>query len=78
MHQAKKWIDDGTKIYFVQTNRQRIADFEHLSAYVRDLYQQPGIAETVDMPYIKQHYYGSHHSPAAADTPDSTAIEVPQ
>ncbi|ARN74711.1 glutathione S-transferase family protein [Oceanicoccus sagamiensis] len=49
-------------VYFghFKTNRQRIADYPSLSEYVRDLYQQPGIAETVDMPYIKQHYYGSH------------------
>ena len=49
-------------VYFghFKTNRQRIADYTNLSEYVRDLYQQPGIAETVDMPYIKKHYYGSH------------------
>ncbi len=49
-------------VYFghFKTNRQRIADYKNLSGYVRDLYQQPGVAETVDMPYIKQHYYGSH------------------
>lgn len=49
-------------VYFghFKTNRQRIADYEHLSGYVRDLYQQPGVAATVDMPYTKAHYYGSH------------------
>ena len=49
-------------VYFghFKTNQQRIEDYQHLSAYVRDLYQQPGVAETVDMPYIKAHYYGSH------------------
>ncbi|MEH6585173.1 MAG: glutathione S-transferase family protein [Halioglobus sp.] len=49
-------------VYFghFKTNQQRIEDYEHISAYVRDLYQQPGVAETVDMPYIKAHYYGSH------------------
>jgi glutathionyl-hydroquinone reductase len=49
-------------VYFghFKTNRQRIEDYPNLSAYVRDLYQQPGIAATVDLPYIKQHYYGSH------------------
>jgi putative glutathione S-transferase len=31
-----------------------------LSGYVRDLYQQPGIAETVNIPAIKAHYYESH------------------
>jgi putative glutathione S-transferase len=49
-------------VYFghFKTNRQRIEDYDNISAYVRDLFQQPGIAATVDMPYIKQHYYGSH------------------
>ena len=51
-------------VYFghFKTNRQRLEDYAHISAYVRDLYQQPGIAATVDMPYIKQHYYGSHRT----------------
>jgi putative glutathione S-transferase len=49
-------------VYFghFKTNRQRIEDFQHLSAYVRDLFQQTGIAASVDLPYIKKHYYGSH------------------
>lgn len=41
-------------------NRQRLSDFASLSNYLRDLYQQPGIAETVDFEQIKQHYYYSH------------------
>jgi len=49
-------------VYFghFKTNRQRIEDYDNIAAYVRDLFQQPGIAATVDIPYIKQHYYGSH------------------
>jgi len=30
-------------------------------AYLQDLYQQPGIAETVDFDHIKRHYYLTHH-----------------
>jgi len=41
-------------------NRQRIADFPNLSGYLRDLYQVPGVAETVNLDHIKRHYYGSH------------------
>ncbi|OHZ04094.1 glutathione S-transferase family protein [Salinicola sp. MIT1003] len=41
-------------------NRQRIADFPNLSNYLRELYQWPGIAETVDFDHIKRHYYYSH------------------
>jgi glutathionyl-hydroquinone reductase len=43
-------------------NRRRIVDYPNLSGYVRDLYQQPGIAETVKVPIIKAHYYGSHET----------------
>ncbi len=42
-------------------NRNRIMDMPNLWGYLRDLYQQPGIADTVNMEHIKQHYY-SHES----------------
>lgn len=45
-----------------KTNLRRIADYPQLSAYLRDLYQHPGVAETVDFDHIKQHYYGSHRT----------------
>jgi putative glutathione S-transferase len=41
-------------------NLKRIKDYEHLSAYTRELYQWPGMAETVNMEHIKGHYYRSH------------------
>ena len=41
-------------------NRQRLVEFPNLWAYTRDLYQTPGVAETVNLEHIKQHYYGSH------------------
>jgi glutathionyl-hydroquinone reductase len=41
-------------------NLRRIVDYPNLSHYVRDLYQVPGIAATVDMDHIKRHYYASH------------------
>ena len=43
-------------------NRQRIGDFPNLSNYLRELYQIPGIAETVNMHHIKHHYYASHET----------------
>ncbi len=43
-------------------NRNRICDMPNLWGYLCDLYQQPGIAETVNMEHIKQHYYYSHES----------------
>ncbi len=49
-------------VYFghFKCNKKRIADYPALSNYLRDLYHQPGIASTVDIDYIKAHYYGSH------------------
>jgi glutathionyl-hydroquinone reductase len=41
-------------------NRQRIEDFPNLSNYLRELYQVPGVAGTVDIEHIKGHYYASH------------------
>jgi len=40
-------------------NLRRIADYRNLSNYLRDLYQVPGIADTVNMDHIKRHYYMS-------------------
>jgi putative glutathione S-transferase len=40
-------------------NLRRIADYANLSNYLRDLYQVPGVAETVNLDHIKRHYYGS-------------------
>ena len=41
-------------------NLRRIIDYPNLSNYLRDLYQVPGVAETVNLDHIKRHYYGSH------------------
>ena len=41
-------------------NRQRLVDYPNLWAYTRELYQMPGVSETVNMDHIKLHYYGSH------------------
>ncbi|MHC8305263.1 glutathione S-transferase family protein [Pseudomonas sp. PB3P13] len=41
-------------------NLRRIADYPNLSNWLREMYQWPGIAETVDFTHIKNHYYGSH------------------
>ncbi|AZV78698.1 glutathione S-transferase family protein [Parasedimentitalea marina] len=53
---------DPVYVGHFKCNLRQIADYPHLSGYVRDLYQHPRIAETVDIPYIKKHYYGSHES----------------
>jgi putative glutathione S-transferase len=45
-----------------KTNKQRLMDYPNLWAYTRELYQVPGVAETVNMEHIKYHYFGSHRS----------------
>jgi glutathionyl-hydroquinone reductase len=49
-------------VYYVhfKCNVRRIMDFPALQGYMLDLYQQPGIAETVNMDHIKRHYYITH------------------
>jgi putative glutathione S-transferase len=51
-------------VYYLhfKCNRDRIVDLPALWGYLRDLYQQPGIADTVDLDAIKAHYYGTHPS----------------
>ncbi|UWQ54105.1 glutathione S-transferase family protein [Leisingera caerulea] len=41
-------------------NRKRLVDYPNLWAYTRELYQWPGVAETVGMNHIVRHYYYSH------------------
>lgn len=41
-------------------NLRRIVDYPNVSNWLREIYQWPGIAETVDFQHIKNHYYGSH------------------
>jgi putative glutathione S-transferase len=51
---------DPVYVTHFKCNLRRIVDYPHLSAYLRDLYQTPGVAETVDMDHIKRHYYVTH------------------
>jgi len=53
---------DAVYVSHFKCNRNRISDMPNLWAYLRDLYQQPGIAETVSFEHIKQHYFYSHES----------------
>ena len=51
---------DAVYVGHFKCNKQRIADYENLSGYLRELYQVPGISDTVNMTHIKGHYYMSH------------------
>ena len=43
-------------------NRKRIVDYPNLWGYTRELYQWPGVAETVNLTHIVRHYHYSHES----------------
>ena len=43
-------------------NGRRIVDHPNLWGYTRELYQRPGVAETVAMDQIREHYYTTHDS----------------
>ena len=53
---------DPVYVGHFKCNIKRIADYPNLWAYTRELYQVPGVAETVHMDHIKDHYYRSHGS----------------
>ena len=53
---------DPVYVGHFKCNLKRLVDSPNLWAYARELYQVPGVAQTVDFHHIKQHYYGSHKS----------------
>jgi len=53
---------DPVYVGHFKCNQRRLVDFANLWNYTRELYQVPGVAETVDLHHIKHHYYQSHRS----------------
>ncbi len=51
---------DAVYVGHFKCNLRRISDYPNLSGYLRDLYQTPGVAATVDFDQIKRHYYVTH------------------
>ncbi|MBN8866971.1 MAG: glutathione S-transferase family protein [Solirubrobacterales bacterium] len=51
---------DAVYVGHFKCNQRRIADYDNLAGYLRDLYQLPGIRDTVNMDHIKRHYYITH------------------
>ena len=51
---------DAVYVGHFKCNLRRIVDYPNLWSYTRQLYQTPGIRETVDFDHIKRHYYQSH------------------
>jgi putative glutathione S-transferase len=53
---------DPVYVGHFKCNIKRLVDYPNLWAYTRELYQVPGIADTVHLDHIKEHYYRSHRS----------------
>ncbi len=53
---------DPVYVGHFKCNLRRLIDYPNLSRLTRTLYEVPGVAETVDMAHIKNHYYSSHES----------------
>ncbi|SFX00480.1 glutathione S-transferase family protein [Marinospirillum alkaliphilum] len=51
---------DAVYVGHFKCNLRRIADYPNLQGYLKELYQWPGVKETVDFQHIKGHYYQSH------------------
>lgn len=53
---------DAVYVGHFKCNLKRLVDYPNLSAWTRELYRIPGIAETVNLEHIKDHYYRSHRT----------------
>jgi putative glutathione S-transferase len=51
---------DAVYVGHFKCNLRRLVDYANLWGYTRDLYQVPGVAETVSLDHIKRHYFMSH------------------
>jgi glutathionyl-hydroquinone reductase len=52
-------FDAVYQIHF-KCSLRKLIEYAHLWPYARDLYQWPGVADTVDFDEIRAHYYGTH------------------
>jgi len=68
---------DPVYLTHFKTNKHRLIEYPNLWGYVRDVYQMPGIAETVNMEHIKRHYFESHRqiNPFGI-VPDGPALDL--
>jgi putative glutathione S-transferase len=53
---------DAVYVGHFKCNLRRIVDYPNLWGYLKDLYQVPGVAQTVHVEHCKAHYYGSHET----------------
>lgn len=54
------WRHDAVYAVHFKCNMRLIRERPFLLNYCREMYQLPGVAETMNMQHIKHHYYGSH------------------
>ncbi len=67
---------DAVYVGHFKCNLRRIVDYPNLWGYTRDIYQTPGVMETINMAHIKNHYYESHRqiNPSGI-VPDGPALD---
>ncbi len=53
---------DPVYVGHFKCNLRRLIDYRNLWSYTRELYQRPGVSETVALDEIKRHYYMTHSS----------------
>ncbi|SON49186.1 glutathione S-transferase family protein [Vibrio tapetis] len=51
---------DAVYVGHFKCNKKRIADYEHIQGYLKELYQVTGVKQTTNFDHIKRHYYFSH------------------
>ena len=51
---------DPVYVTHFKCDKHRISDYLNLYGFLRDIYQMPGIAETVNFDHIRHHYFRSH------------------
>ena len=67
---------DAVYVTHFKCNHRRIVDYPNLWAYTRDIYQLPGVDETVNMEHIKRHYFESHlHINPTGIVPDGPELD---
>ena len=67
---------DAVYVTHFKCNLKRIVDYPNIWGYTRDIYQAPGVAETVNMAHIKRHYFESHlHINPFGIVPDGPALD---
>jgi putative glutathione S-transferase len=67
---------DPVYVTHFKCNIRRLADYPNLWGYTRDIFQLPGVAETVNLEHIKRHYFESHrHINPFGIVPDGLEVD---